>query len=395
MEFKLLGPLELYRDGRSIGLTAHKPRSLLALLLLAADRNVSFRRMFGELWDGEPPRSAMANLRTYAARLRHLVFPGENDRIVTDPGGYRLRLEDDVLDISEFDRWCALGKQAAAGGSPGDALKAYERARALWRGAPLAGIHRGPALAAAAAGLEERYATITENWFQLRLELAPNRDEYGELVTELRQQVAEYPLRELLWRQLVLALYRIGDIAGALEACTRARSAFRDGLGMDPSAELRRLHQSVLRREPALDSRLSHPRNGAQVRPPVAARRPIQVTVCGPDPCSEADRKLAAEVGRLVANRGAVVVCSAGELGGEAVAAARAEGGLAVLVAGEIVSCTDAAIGLGESRTAVARATRAKQNPEAPVVLVGAQAAVPGTRVAGSPAEAVRYIFGD
>lgn len=359
LEFGLLGPFELRRGGREVTLTAHKQRALLAMLLLDAGRVVSWDRLFGELWEGEPPRSALANLRTYAAQLRRVVFGGEDDRIVTEPEGYRVRLNGDVLDVAEFERLCARVRQARLAGDLGAALEAYHRVRALWRGQPLSGLRTGPALAAAAVALEERYLTVTDDCFELRLAAARGRDELGELVAELRAYVLARPLRESAWRGLMLALYGYGDVPGALNAYRQAETVLRDELGLDPSPELRRLQVAMLRRDPQLP----------RTRP---APGPVQIAVCGPESCTDSERRTAADLGRRLARRGAIVVCDeANGVAEDVLSAVRGEGGVAVSVSGSVVWSVDTVISIGHA--AVDR----------------------HVRTAADPAEAVRLLFGD
>jgi DNA-binding SARP family transcriptional activator len=395
MEFKLLGSLVVSRHGRQVSLTARKPQALLAMLLLEAGRVVPSQRLVGELWEGEPPRSALPNLRTYAAHLRKVVFEGESGRVVTEQVGYRLQLNGDSVDTAEFDRLCRDGRQAHLDGRCSTALERYERARALWRGTPLAGVNRGPTLAAASIALGERYAAVTEACFELRLELAArdrHRDEYVELVADLRRHLAEQPLRELPWRLLVLALYRFGDIAAALGAYGLARATFRDTLGLEPSPELQALQQAVLRRDPAL---------GARAGAGHDAPGTIRVLVCGPRSGSEQERRTGAELGRLIAARGAAVVGRDDEAGLAAVASARAASGVAIAASGSGPSRTDAVIVVGGSWHALAQVAAAKQAGDVPVVQLGGWTVVdqfggpvPGVQLAESPADAVRRVLG-
>jgi DNA-binding SARP family transcriptional activator len=396
VEFKLLGSLVVSRHGHEVPLTARKPQALLAMLLLEAGRVVSSRRLLGELWEGEPPRSALPNLRTYAAHLRKAVFEGEGGRVVTEQVGYRLQLNGDSLDTAEFDRLCRDGRQAHLDGRGPAALERYERARALWRGTPLAGVNCGPTLAAASIAFGERYGTVTETCFELRLELAArdrHRDEYAELVADLRRYLAEQPLRELPWRLLVLALYRFGDIAAALDAYGVARATFRDTLGLEPSPDLQALQQAVLRRDPALGARA-----GAEQEAPGTVR----VLVCGPRSGTERERRTGVELGRLIAGRGAAVVGRDDEVGLAAVASARAASGVAIVVPGSGPSRTDAVIAVGGSWHALAQVAAAKQVDDVPVVQLGGWTVVdqfggpvPGVQLAENPADAVRRVLGD
>lgn len=356
-----MGPFELLREGVPVTLSARKPRTLLAMLVLDAGRVVPSERMVRELWDGEPPRSAVSNLRTYVSRLRQEVFAGAGPRLVSDTGGWRLVLNDpnrrqefrDFVDVAEFERWANLGERAR---SDEEALRAYDQALRLWRGQPFSGVDGGPVMSAAAAALEERYAAIAEESFDIRLGTGrATCTTTAEVVADLHRHIAAYPLRERPRQQLMLALYRSGDPAAALRAYADARTYFRDVLGLDPGVELRRLQQAVLRRDPILDA----PGRTREDRAP--AGPPLQIAVFG----ASIDESLAA----LLAASGAIVLCR-----GERLAAVvRAHGGVAVRLAdaSAAVAAADAVIGLDDSWEAMAAVGLAKQRSGVRVVALG------------------------
>ena len=240
MEFRILGPLEV-RDGeRVLSLGGAKRRAVLALLLLEANRVVSIERLVDGLWGDAPPASALASLQNHLARLR----PELGGRLVTRSPGYVLHVAEGELDLDRFQRLVDDARGA-------DAAVASERladALALWRGPPLADL-AGEQVGRAAAHLEElRLAALEE-----RIEADLGLGRHGALVPELEELVDREPYRERPRRQLIVALYRAGRQADALEAYAQARRAFVDELGTEPGRELQGLQRAVLNRDPALD----------------------------------------------------------------------------------------------------------------------------------------------
>jgi DNA-binding SARP family transcriptional activator len=232
MEFRILGPLEVAVDGRALDLGGHKQRTLLALLLLQANRVVSSDRLIDALWEEDPPETAPKALQVHVSQLRKLVG---RDRLETRAPGYRLRVEPDELDLAHFERLQEEGR--------------LDDALALWRGQPLADFAYQRFAEAEIARLEElRLACLEE---RIERDLAGGR--HAELAGELDALVREHPLRERLRGQLMLALYRSGRQAGALDAYQAARAALVDELGIEPGRELRELHQAILEQSAALD----------------------------------------------------------------------------------------------------------------------------------------------
>ncbi|MFD0468012.1 BTAD domain-containing putative transcriptional regulator [Nonomuraea thailandensis] len=134
IRFSLLGPVQVERDGRECPIGSTKVRVLLTALLLEPNQLVSLKRLFGALWDGEPPASAIANARTYAGRLRRSL--DHQDRLVTKYGGYRLRNEEGELDVADYREAAAKGRHATQAGDPGQAVRHFRRALARRRGEP-------------------------------------------------------------------------------------------------------------------------------------------------------------------------------------------------------------------------------------------------------------------
>jgi DNA-binding SARP family transcriptional activator len=232
MEFRILGPLEVLRDGARVDLGGAKQHALLACLLLDANRVVSTERLIDALWEESPPEQARKALQVYVSQLRKALGQG---RILTRNPGYLLRLEDGELDLERFRRLREKGELA--------------QALALWRGSPLADLEGERFAEPEIARLQElRLATIED---RIEADLAAGR--HAALVGELESLVVEHPLRERLRAQLMLALYRSGRQAEALEAFQSARRALVDELGIEPSRALRDLHQAILRQDSALE----------------------------------------------------------------------------------------------------------------------------------------------
>ena len=233
MEFRLLGPIEaIGDDGASIPLGGARPRALLALLLLNANDVVSTDRLIDGIWGEQPPASAASALQVHVHALRRAIGP---DRIVTRPPGYVVRVDADELDVDRFER-------LIADGDPHGAL-------ALWRGQALADLAFEPFAQAEAARLDEARLGALE----ARIEADLNAGGHGALTGELDALAAAHPHRERLQAQRILALYRAGRQADALAAFREARDAL-DELGLEPSAELRRLERRMLEQDPTLDA---------------------------------------------------------------------------------------------------------------------------------------------
>ena len=232
LEFNLLGPLEVRSDGLALDLGGHKQRALLALLSLEANRVVSSDRLIDALWDQQPTPTAQKALQVYVSGLRKLLG---KERVQTRPPGYVLRVEADEFDLARFRRFQAEGR--------------LQEALALWRGPPLAEFAFDRFAQAEIARLEELRLVCLEE----RIERDLARGRHGALVGELEALTNEHPLREQLLARLLLALYRSGRQAEALEAYQTARRLFVDELGIEPGKSLRELHQAILRQDPALD----------------------------------------------------------------------------------------------------------------------------------------------
>jgi DNA-binding SARP family transcriptional activator len=241
MEFLLLGPLEVRHDGEQIELRGSKRRALLALLVLHANEVVRTDRLVDELWGEHPPANAAAALQNHVSRLRKSLGA---DVLVTKPWGYVLRADPQTIDLLRFEALVAEARPLAAHERRERLLEAL----ALWRGPALADVAAEPALVSEVARLEELRLSALEQRVDTDLELGGE----PELVAELETLVAKHPLRERLRGQLILALYRAGRQAEALEAYRETRRVLVEELGIEPSPELRELEQAILRQDPVL-----------------------------------------------------------------------------------------------------------------------------------------------
>ena len=242
MEFRILGPLEVLDGGRQIPLGGAKPRSLLALLLLARGRPVSTERLIGDIWDGRRPDTAHKIVQLHVSSLRKVL--GE-ERISTVERGYVLHLEQGELDVERFEQLA----DAASGARPDEALKQLRAAFELVRGEPLDDLRLESWVGPEVAQLEELVLSATEARIEAELALGRHR----VVVRELERLVAAHPDREDLLRALMLALYRCGRQTEALDAYRRASSRLRAELGLEPSPRLRQLERAILEHDPSLD----------------------------------------------------------------------------------------------------------------------------------------------
>jgi DNA-binding SARP family transcriptional activator len=241
MDFRLLGPLEVVENDRPVALGGGRQRALLAVLLLHANEIVSTDRLLDELWGQRPPPTAGKIVQVYVSRLRKQLG---HDRLVTRSPGYVLRVDRSELDLGRFERLVAEAGRADAP----SAASTLRRALALWRGPPLADLAYEPFAQAEIVRLAElRWAALEQ---RIDADLAAGR--HSELIGELEALIADHPLRERLRSQLMLALYRAGRQAEALDAYRRARRELAEQLGLEPSEDLRRLEQAILRQDPAL-----------------------------------------------------------------------------------------------------------------------------------------------
>ena len=251
LEFRILGPLVVRVDGVAVPVGGPKQRALLALLLLSANRVVSRERLIGELFSEQSLNSADHALRNHVSRLRKVFGRGVADepRLVARAPGYLLRVEPGELDLEQFERLVASGRESLAAGEPAAAAETLHAAEALWDGRPLADLEFEPFARVEVERLEElRLAAVEE---RIDADLALGR-QLG-LVPELEALVVEHPFRERFHAQLMLTLYRCGRQAEGLEVYRRTRTLLDDELGLEPGVELQQLERAILVQDPALN----------------------------------------------------------------------------------------------------------------------------------------------
>src|SRR5215211_310771 len=278
LEVKLLGPLEVVADGRRIELRRKKQRALLALLALRAGEVVSTDRLVDDLWGETPPRAAIGSLQNLVSELRKLLGA---HLLVTRAPGYVLELDRQFVDAHRFQRAVREGE-------------GLREALALWRGPALADLAFEPFAQSEIQRLEELKTSAREELFEAELK----RGAHAQLVAELETFVAEHPLRERPRGQLMLALYRSGRQADALEAYRQAREALVEDLGIDPSAELQQLEQAILRQDVALGLD-----GDAKAPPEPDRRRTVTVLFADVVDSTELGAQLDPEVVRVVMTR--------------------------------------------------------------------------------------------
>jgi class 3 adenylate cyclase len=260
MEFRLLGPLEVFGEHRRLKLGGLRPRALLAMLLLHANEPVAVDRLLEELWADPGAKNA---LEATVSRLRRGPL---RPRLETRAGGYAIRVQPDELDLERFEGLLAQGREALAD-DPADAAETLREALTLFRGEPLADFRYEPFAQGEIARLGELRLQALEE--RIEADLALSRSE--ELVPELERLIEANPLRERLTAQLMLALYRSGRQAAALDTYRRARERLVEELALEPGSELRALEAAILRQETSLAA--------PQRSRPAAALREVRKTV--------------------------------------------------------------------------------------------------------------------
>lgn len=264
LEYRILGPLEVRRNGVLLDLGGAKQRTLLAALLLRANHTVSTDQLIDELWDTTPPRAARDTVHAYVRRLHRTLRgsqSGATGRLLHgDAYGYRLSIDQDQLDLHRFDRLVAQARQSLLDGRPAAAHRRLRDALELWRGSPLTDIASDSLRTTVAARLAENRLAAVED--RIDAELALGR--HAGLIGELEELARTYPTRERFRGQLMLALYRTGRRVDALDVYRRTRHLLTKEYGCDPGPELKQLERAMLANDPVLDTQSGCDRGWSQ-----------------------------------------------------------------------------------------------------------------------------------
>lgn len=296
MDYRALGPLEVLRDGALVDIGGPRQQIVLALLLLEAGRVVAIDRLVDAVWGTDPPATARSQIQICVSSLRRLLaVDQEKSSIATRRPGYVLTLGEDRLDLLDFADLAVRGRQLATAGEPGPAIDAFRAGLALWRGTPFAGpAGTSTVIADHAVRLEEERSAVLSECIETELSFG----RHHELIGELRGEVERDPLRESLRGQLMIALHRAGRQADALREYRIARTLAVDELGIEPSDELRKLEQRILRG----DSTLQAPTPARVVtaaQPTATPQRPPSAPRLLPSPIGDFTGR-AAEIATLV-----------------------------------------------------------------------------------------------
>ena len=249
-----------------------RQRALLGVLLLHANEPVARERLIDELWPDGAPRTVSAVLNVYLSRLRRLLVGGDGEQpLLTEAAGYVLHVPPEGLDARRFETLLETGRRQLASGETAGASMTLRDALALWRGPALADLAFEPFAQSEIARLEELRLTAIESRIEADLALGHP----DALVAELETLVAAHPYREGVRAQLMLALYRSGRQAEALETYRRARRTFSEALGIEPGPGLQQLEGAILRQDPSLEAPAPEPPSGAdgEWSKPVRRRR--------------------------------------------------------------------------------------------------------------------------
>jgi DNA-binding SARP family transcriptional activator/ABC-type branched-subunit amino acid transport system substrate-binding protein/DNA-binding beta-propeller fold protein YncE len=270
MDFRVLGPLEVTDGARAVPLGEGRQRSVLVLLLLHRNEAVPSERLVEALWGECPPPTAAKVLQNHVGQLRRALGPRDAGRLQTRGRGYLLRVEPGELDLDRFEQLARDGADALGRDEAADAAARLREALTLWRGPALADVAYEPFAQPEIAALEEERLTALEQ--RIDVDLALGR--HAGVIAELERLIAEHPLRERPRGQLMLALYRSGRQAEALDAYADARRRLVEELGIEPGPELQDLQRRILAHDPELGP-------DPRPRPLVSGRRPLALLLAG------------------------------------------------------------------------------------------------------------------
>ncbi|MGW0771351.1 AfsR/SARP family transcriptional regulator [Streptomyces sp. NPDC002676] len=257
MNIRVLGALSAEVNGISIVPTAGKPRQILALLALSPGRVVPVPTLMEEVWGTDLPQSSLTTLQTYILQLRRMLstamgpdVPGSaKDVLATRYGGYLLQIPAEAVDVYRYERLVAEGQQAFENGEDASAASLLREALDLWEGQALVDVRVGPVLEIEVLRLEQSRLVAQERRIDAELRLG----RHVELIAELTDLIARHPQHEGLHSQAMVALYRSGRQAAALDVYLRLRQCLIEELGVEPSPQLQRMHQAMLSVDPRLD----------------------------------------------------------------------------------------------------------------------------------------------
>ncbi|WP_329060675.1 AfsR/SARP family transcriptional regulator [Streptomyces sp. NBC_01429] len=251
--FRVLGPLEVHAGDRVHTMTGSLQRTLLTSLLISPGQPLAAEQLYGELWGENPPPTFENSLQAHVYRLRRTLqkLAGPNrtaPELLTRSSGYALDLRAGAIDAETFRGLSSRARECMRR-EPERAYRLFGEALSLWRGEPLQGVAQGPMCQSMALALEEEHLAVVEDTLWLGMQLA----DPVHTISELKRMSSIHPWRERLTEMLMLALYRAGRQAEAVEAYNSARLRLVNELGLEPSAKLRRLLQDILNQDPALD----------------------------------------------------------------------------------------------------------------------------------------------
>jgi DNA-binding SARP family transcriptional activator/streptogramin lyase len=250
MDFRILGPLEVLDEKHVLDVGGGKQRGVLALLLIHANEVVSSDRLIEGLWPEQHPPSAAKIVQSHISRLRKALAVSGNGVLATRGNGYVLHVEPGQLDVDRFRALLDAGREALAADDPDKAAEKLEQALALWRGPPLVDFAYDSFAQEEIVRLEDLHLAALEE--RIEADLALGR--HDDVLQELNELVRRHPLRERLRGQLMLALYRAGRQADALEVYREGRRRLANDLGLEPSPFLQQLERAVLTHDPALEA---------------------------------------------------------------------------------------------------------------------------------------------
>lgn len=247
MQFNLMGPLEVTRDGQAITPTAAKPRQVLSMLAINAGAMVSAEQLIDDLWPEGPPKSAKTTVQTYVYHLRKILSQSrktswENNFLITRPAGYVLAVPEENVDVFRFQNLMTSGRRALHQDDLSRASDLLREALALWRGPMIEDVAAGPRLQGHIAFLEEQ--RIEALALRIKIDLQTGR--HQEIIGELRWLSQTHHLHEWIHLDLMQALHRSGRRGEALDAYQKLRLLLGEELGLEPSVDAKELQQRIL-----------------------------------------------------------------------------------------------------------------------------------------------------